>query len=214
MSKEDLVEIVKVLKDRDIVIISDEIYSDYTYNHEHYSLSSFPEIRDRVIVINGFSKTYAMTGWRLGYAWGNKDLIAAMCRLHQYATICASTISQYAALEAMKHDYDNVNKVVDKYRERGNLICKGLNNIGLKCLEPEGAFYVFPSIESTGMSSVEFCEQLLLQERVALVPGTAFGECGEGYVRACYAMSSMENITEALKRINRFVEKNGKKYSL
>jgi aminotransferase len=208
MNKDELLEIVNVLKGRDIIVISDEVYSEFTYTNKHVSLSCFKEIRDQVIVINSFSKTFSMTGWRIGYVWGHKEIIAAMHKIHQYANICAPTISQYAALEALLHDDECVKKMVNGYKKRGKLIFNGLNELGLKCVEPQGAFYAFPDIRCTGMKSDEFCEKLLLQEKVALVPGTAFGECGEGYVRACYASCSIEKICEALERIKKFIDRN------
>lgn len=205
MTSDELEEIVAVLKDKDVVIISDEIYSELTYGFEFRSLGTFPEIRDRLILVNGFSKSHAMTGWRLGFVCGNKELIGHMFKIHQYALMCAPTTSQYAGIEALRNcDYE-VEKMVDEYDKRRKYILKGIRDIGLQCFEPKGAFYIFPNITSTGLTSDEFCEGLLKNERVLMVPGTAFGECGEGYVRATYA-SSLENIKEALLRTGRFVK--------
>lgn len=205
MTREELEPIVEVLKDKDIIIISDEIYAELNYNKErHVSIASFPEVRDKTLVVNGFSKTYAMTGWRLGYLCGHKILIEQMKKIHQYAIMCSPTIAQYAAIEALKNSQDSVDKMVREYNRRRRLLVNGLREMGLDTFEPLGAFYVFPCIKSTGLTSEEFCERLLIEERVLVVPGTAFGECGEGFVRACYA-SSTENIIEALKRINRFI---------
>ena len=205
MTREELEPIVEVLKDKDIIIISDEIYAELNYNKErHVSIASFPEVRDKTLVVNGFSKTYAMTGWRLGYLCGHKILIEQMKKIHQYAIMCSPTIAQYAAIEALKNSQDSVDKMVREYNRRRRLLVNGLREMGLDTFEPLGAFYVFPCIKSTGLTSEEFCERLLIEERVLVVPGTAFGECGEGFVRACYA-SSTENIIEALKRISRFI---------
>ena len=207
MTREDLEPIVDVLKDKDIIVISDEIYSELHYsNEEHVSIASFPEMRDKTIVVSGFSKTFAMTGWRLGYLCGNKILVNEMKKIHQYAIMCAPTTAQYAAIEALKNGRESVDKMVREYNRRRRLLVDGFREMGLSCFEPLGAFYVFPCIKSTGLTSEEFCEKLLVEEKVLVVPGTAFGKCGEGYIRACYA-SSTENIIEALKRIKRFVNK-------
>lgn len=209
MTREDLAKIVEVLKDRDIVVISDEIYSELNYGEKHISIASFHEMKDRTLVINGFSKAFAMTGWRLGYACGHPDLIASMYKIHQYAIMCSPTTSQHAAIEALRNADDEVDNMVKDYDRRRRVMVDGFRKAGLSCFEPLGAFYVYPCIKSTGMTSSEFCERLLLEEKVAVVPGIAFGDCGEGFVRACYA-SSMENIREAMSRIKRFVEKNAK----
>lgn len=163
-------------------------------------------MRDKTIVVSGFSKTFAMTGWRLGYLCGNKILVKQMKKIHQYALMCAPTTAQYAAIEALKNGRDSVDKMVREYNRRRRLLVEGFREMGLSCFEPLGAFYTFPCIKSTGLTSDEFCDRLLVEEKVLVVPGTAFGECGEGYVRACYA-SSTENIIEALKRIKRFIDK-------
>ncbi len=204
MTREELSKIVDVLKGRDVIILSDEIYSELTYANKHVSIASFPEVRDKTIVINGFSKAYAMTGWRLGYACGNKVLIDAMKKIHQYAIMCAPTTAQYAAIEALKNGETSVYEMTREYNRRRRVIVTSFKKMGLECFQPLGAFYVFPCIRSTGLSSDEFCEKLLKQERVLVIPGNAFGECGEGFVRVCYA-SSMENILEAMIRIERFI---------
>ncbi|NFH67862.1 aminotransferase class I/II-fold pyridoxal phosphate-dependent enzyme [Clostridium botulinum] len=209
MTREELTKIVEVLKDKDIIVISDEIYAELCYDEEHVSIASFPEMRDKTLVINGFSKAYAMTGWRLGYLCGHPTLIDAMKKIHQYAIMCSPTTAQYAAIEAMKNGDKNVQTMVREYNRRRRVLVDGFRKMGLDCFEPLGAFYVFPSIKSTGMTSDEFCEQLLINEKVLTVPGNAFGDCGEGFIRACYA-SSMDNIMEALKRVERFIEKINK----
>lgn len=205
MSREDLIPIVEVLKDKDIVVISDEIYSELSYDTEHVSIASFEEMRDKTLVINGFSKSFAMTGWRLGYACGNSMLIQNMKKIHQYGIMCAPTTAQYAAIEGLKNGQESVNKMVREYNRRRRVLVDGFRKLGLDCFEPKGAFYVFPSIQSTGLSSEDFCEKLLINQKVLVIPGNAFGESGEGFVRACYA-SSMENIVESLKRIERFLQ--------
>lgn len=204
MTREELSKVVDVLKDKDVIIISDEIYSELTYGNKHVSIASFPEVRDKTIVINGFSKAYAMTGWRLGYACGNKVLIDAMKKIHQYAIMCAPTTAQYAAIEALKNSENSVHEMTSEYNRRRRVIVSSFKRMGLNCFEPLGAFYVFPCIRSTGLDSDEFCEKLLHAERVLVIPGNAFGECGEGFIRVCYA-SSMENILEAMTRIERFI---------
>ena len=205
MTREELQGIVNVLKDKDVIIISDEIYSELCYGEKHVSIASFPEVKDKTLVINGFSKSYAMTGWRLGYLCGHKALISQMKKIHQYAIMCSPTTAQFAAVEALKKGDDSVEEMRKEYNRRRRVLVDGFRKMGLDCFEPLGAFYVFPNIQSLGMSSDEFCEKLLRQEKVLVVPGTAFGDCGEGFIRACYA-SSMENIMEALKRIERFIK--------
>ena len=207
MTKEDLDGIVKVLKDKDIVVLSDEIYSELNYEKGHVSIASYPEMKEKTLVINGFSKAYAMTGWRLGYACGHPDLIAAMYKVHQYAIMSAPTTAQYAAIEALRNSDGDIEMMVKEYNGRRQVMKEGFNKAGLTCFEPLGAFYVFPCIKSTGMTSADFCEKLLMEEKVAVVPGTAFGDCGEGFIRACYAYS-IENIMEAMKRIYAFVERH------
>ena len=209
MTREELEKIVDVLKDKDIVILSDEIYSELSYDKKHVSIASFPEVKDKTLVINGFSKAYAMTGWRLGYACGNKVLIDAMKKIHQYAIMCSPTTAQYAAIEALKNGDDSVRDMAKEYNRRRRVLVDGFRKMGLECFEPLGALYVFPCIKSTEMTSDEFCEKLLMEEKVLTVPGNAFGECGEGFIRACYA-ASMDDLIEAIKRINRFIENNKK----
>ena len=204
MTREELEPLVQVLKDKDIIIISDEIYAELSYDKNHVSIASFPEVKDKTLIINGFSKSYAMTGWRLGYVCGNSILLDAMKKIHQYAIMCSPTTAQFAAMEALKNGDDSVQAMVKEYNRRRRVLVDGFRRLGLECFEPLGAFYVFPCIKSTGMTSDEFCEKLLLQEKVLTIPGNAFGDCGDGFIRACYA-SSMENIIEALKRIEKFM---------
>lgn len=206
MKKEDLAKIVEVLKDKNIIVISDEIYAELTYEGKHVSIASFPGMKEKTVLINGFSKAYAMTGWRLGYACGHPDLIGAMFKIHQYAIMSSPTTAQKAAIEALRNSDSDINTMVREYNRRRRIMVDGFRKAGYGCFEPLGAFYVFPDIRSSGMSSEEFCERLLIEERVLVVPGTAFGQCGEGFVRATYA-NSMENIIEALKRIQRFARK-------
>lgn len=206
MTREDLIPIVEVLKDKNIIVLSDEIYAELSYDKGHVSIASFEEMYEKTIVINGFSKAYAMTGWRLGYACGNKAIIEAMKKIHQYAIMCSPTIAQYAAIEALKNGDDSVSEMAREYNRRRRYILNSFREIGLECFEALGALYVFPCIKSTGMTSDEFCEKLLLEEKVLAVPGNAFGECGEGFIRACYA-ASMDDIIEAMKRMKRFIEK-------
>lgn len=206
MTRDELVGIVEVLKDKDLIVISDEIYSELCYGEKHVSIASFPEMKDKTLVINGFSKSYAMTGWRLGYLCGHPTLISQMKKIHQYAIMSAPTTAQYAAIEALKKGDDIVNEMCREYNRRRRVLVDGFRKMGLDCFEPLGAFYIFPSIKSTGITSDEFCEQLLVSEKVLVVPGSAFGDCGEGFIRVCYA-SSMDDIIEALKRIERFINK-------
>ncbi|MGG7059769.1 aminotransferase class I/II-fold pyridoxal phosphate-dependent enzyme [Clostridium nigeriense] len=207
MTKDELSEIVEVLKDKDIIILSDEIYAELSYDKDHYSIASFQEVKDRTLVINGFSKAYAMTGWRLGYVCGNHILIDALKKIHQYAIMCSPTTAQYAAIEALKNGDDSVREMAREYNRRRRILVEGFREMGLECFEPLGALYVFPCIKSTGLTSDEFCEKLLIEEKVLAVPGNAFGECGEGFIRACYA-SSTEDLIEAVKRIKKFVQKH------
>lgn len=206
MTRAELAGIVEVLKDKDIIAISDEIYSELCYGEKHVSIASFPEMKDKTLVINGFSKSYAMTGWRLGYICGHSILIEAMKKIHQYALMCSPTTAQYAAIEALKSGDRSVEEMCKEYNRRRRVLLNGFRKMGLDCFEPLGAFYIFPSIQTTGITSDEFCEQLLISEKVLVIPGNAFGECGEGFVRVCYA-SSMEDIMEALKRIERFINR-------
>lgn len=208
MNREEMSRLVEVLKDRNIIVISDEIYAELTYEGRHFSFASFPEMKERTILINGFSKAFAMTGWRIGYACAHRDLIEQMNKIHQYAIMCSPTTAQYAAAEALRESTDrDVEEMVKEYNRRRRVLVDGFRKAGCDCFEPLGAFYVFPSIKSTGMTSDEFCEKLLKEEKVLVVPGNAFGECGEGFVRATYA-NSFENIIEAVKRINSFVARH------
>lgn len=206
MEYDDYVEIVDFLKDKNIMIISDELYAELTYTGKHVSIAGFSEMKDRTIVVNGFSKAYAMTGWRIGYACGHKDIIDQMKKIHQYAIMCAPTTAQHAAIEALRNGDEEVKMMVAEYNRRRRVVLNGFRNIDLDCFEPFGAFYVFPDIRKTGLTSDQFCEQLLMSEKVLTVPGSAFGVCGEGFVRATYA-TSMENLMEAIKRIGRFVNR-------
>lgn len=209
MRKKDLEAIADVIRGTNLIVLSDEIYSELTYGDQpHVAFSSLPDMRERTIVVNGFSKAFAMTGWRLGYAMGPKELIAQMTKLHQYAIMSAPTTSQYAAVEAMRHGDADIVYMREQYDMRRRLIVDGFNEMNLTCFEPEGAFYVFPCIKRTGLSSDEFCEKLLYAKHVAVVPGSAFGNCGEGYVRVSYSYS-INHITEALSRIHDFLKQLG-----
>ena len=205
MPREQLADIARFAEEHDLIVISDEIYANLTYDGEHTCFSSLPGMRDRTILLNGFSKAYAMTGWRIGYALGNEDFIAAMTKIHQFTMLCAPITAQIAAIEALKQGRPSRERMVAEYDKRRRLMVEGFRNMGLDCFEPKGAFYVFPSIQNTGLTSLEFAEKLLQAEKVALVPGDAFGACGEGYVRCSYAASS-KNLAEALDRIARFVK--------
>ena len=207
MTKEDLEAIAGVLGDKNIFILSDEIYGELTYGREHISIASLPGMRERTILVNGFSKSYAMTGWRLGWAAAPKEIMEQMVKIHQYAIMCAPTASQYAAIEAVKNGDEDIVRMREQYNYRRKVIVDGFNKMGLSCFEPEGAFYVFPSVQSLGLSSNDFAEKLLRSQKIAVVPGTAFGDSGEGFIRCSYAYS-IANINEALERIDRFV--NGK----
>lgn len=206
MTRKQLEEIADVLRGTNIMVLSDEIYAELTYGSEgHVSIANIDGMKERTIVVNGFSKAYAMTGWRLGYACGPRPIIDQMLKLHQFAIMCAPTMSQFAAIEAMKYCDDAIIEMRDEYDMRRRMMVDRLNKMGLACFEPKGAFYVFPSIKKSGMSSDEFCEKLLYSKKVAVIPGTAFGESGEGYVRICYAYS-MEHLKTALERIEEFLE--------
>ena len=204
MKREHLEAIAPVIQKHDLLVLSDEIYSELTYSGRHVSIASLPGMAQRTVVINGFSKSFAMTGWRLGYAAGPAPILQLMVKIHQYAIMSAPTMSQYAAVEALKSCRSSVEEMRQEYNLRRRYLVDALNKMGLSCFEPEGAFYVFPSIRSTGMTSEEFCETLLQKERVAVVPGDAFGDCGEGHVRISYSYS-INYLKEALKRIQRFV---------
>ncbi len=207
MRRKHLEEIAEVIREHSIIVLSDEIYSELTYGDErHVSFAEIEGMKERTIVVNGFSKSYAMTGWRLGYALGPAKLIEKMTVLHQYAIMSAPTTAQYAAIEALKNGDEDIEKMRSEYDLRRRLIVSGFRKMGFECFEPEGAFYVFPCIKSTGLTSDEFCSRLIHEKHVAVVPGTAFGECGEGYVRVSYSYS-ISHIREALKRIQEFVEK-------
>ena len=206
MTKSDLEEIAEVLRDTNIIVLSDEIYAELTYTGEpHCSIASLPGMQERTLLVNGFSKAYAMTGWRMGYLAGPAPLIAQMLKVHQYAIMCSPTVSQYAAIEALRSCDDEVKKMTNEYNIRRRWLVNALNEIGLECFEPEGAFYVFPSIKSTGLSSEEFCERLLYEHKVAVVPGNAFGESGEGFIRISYAYS-LKHLKEAVERIKEFLD--------
>lgn len=207
MTKEDLEEIVDVIIEKDLYVISDEIYSELTYNRNHVSIASFPGMLKRTVLINGFSKSYAMTGWRLGYACAPKVILEQMLKIHQYAIMCAPTTSQYAAVEALRNGDEDVAKMREAYNQRRNYLMKAFKEMGLQCFEPFGAFYVFPSIQKFGMTSDEFATKLLQEEKIAVVPGTAFGKSGEGFVRISYAYS-IDDLKEALSRIERFIERH------
>ncbi|MBM6854069.1 aminotransferase class I/II-fold pyridoxal phosphate-dependent enzyme [Mediterraneibacter glycyrrhizinilyticus] len=204
MTKEDLEPVAEFVKEHDLFVISDEIYSELTYMGDHASIASLPGMRERTVVINGFSKGFAMTGWRLGYCCGPENIIEQMTKLHQYAIMCAPTTSQYAAAEGLRNCGDEVEEMRRSYNERRRFLMSEFKRMGLECFEPYGAFYVFPSIKEFGMTSEEFATRLLNEEKVAVVPGTAFGECGEGFLRISYAYS-IEDLKEALGRVEHFI---------
>ncbi len=206
MEREDLEAIAEVLKDTNIMIMSDEIYSELTYGDEpHVSIIQIDGMRERTLYVNGFSKAYSMTGWRLGYICGPEPVMKQILKIHQYEIMCSPTVSQYAAIEAINNCDEDIKKMVSEYNIRRRWLVNALNELGLTCFEPKGAFYVFPCIKSTGLSSEEFCERLLFEHNVAVVPGNAFGECGEGYIRISYAYS-LNHIIEAVKRIGEFID--------
>ncbi len=207
METQDLQELVDIIIKNDLIVISDEIYAELTYGGKHVSIASFPGMGDRTIVANGFSKAFAMTGWRIGYACAHPDIIAAMTKIHQYAIMCAPIMGQKAALEALRHGKAEMQKMVEDYNNRRKIILSGFQEIGLDCFEPRGAFYAFPSIESVHMLSEEFCEKLLLEEQVAVIPGNAFGASGEGFIRCCYA-ASIKNIENALEKMGNFLNRH------
>ncbi|MBQ8689668.1 MAG: aminotransferase class I/II-fold pyridoxal phosphate-dependent enzyme [Clostridia bacterium] len=216
MEREDIALLAEVLRDTDIMVISDEIYAELTFGGiRHTTVSSVEGMRERTVVIGGFSKAFSMTGWRLGYALGPEPVLSEITKIHQYAIMCAPTTSQYAAIEALRSCDEAVEAMVEEYDARRKIIVNGFNEIGLECREPRGAFYAFPSIRKTGLTSEEFCERLLYSKKVAVVPGTAFGESGEGFIRASYCYS-LTHIREALRRIKEFLnelefEKNAQK---
>jgi aminotransferase len=210
MPKHLLSEIARIAVEHDLLIVSDEIYARLTYGMEHTCMASLPGMKERVILVSGFSKAFAMTGWRVGFVAGNPDMIEAMLKVHQYTMMCAPIMGQMAAVEALKESNNQeVEDMLSEYDRRRRVIVKGFRDMGLACFEPKGAFYAFPSVKSTGMTSEEFAEGLLKEEKVAVVPGHVFGKCGEGYIRCCYA-TSMPEIEEALKRIGKFMARHRK----
>lgn len=206
MEKEDLEAIAEIIEEKDLFVISDEIYGELTYKGKHSSIVSLPGMKERTILINGFSKAYAMTGWRLGYACGPRIILDQMLKIHQFAIMCAPTTSQYAAVEALKNGEEDVQEMREAYNQRRRYLMHAFKEMGLACFEPYGAFYVFPSIKEFGMTSDEFATRLLQEEKVAVVPGTAFGDCGEGYLRISYAYS-LENLKVALGRLSHFIQR-------
>lgn len=206
MEQKDLEAIAKVIIEKDLYVLSDEIYSELTYKEDHVSIASIPDMQERTILINGFSKAYAMTGWRLGYACGPRKIIEQMTKLHQYAIMCAPTTSQYAAVEALRNGDDDVAMMREAYNQRRRYLVHAFKEMGLECFEPYGAFYIFPCIKEFGMTSEEFASRFLMEEKVAVVPGTAFGDCGEGFLRISYAYS-LENLKEALGRMQKFIDR-------
>ena len=206
MEQKDPEAIAKGIIEKDLYVLSDEIYSELTYKEDHVSIASIPGMQERTILINGFSKAYAMTGWRLGYACGPRKIIEQMTKLHQYAIMCAPTTSQYAAVEALRNGDDDVAMMREAYNQRRRYLVHAFKEMGLECFEPYGAFYIFPCIKEFGMTSEEFASRFLMEEKVAVVPGTAFGDCGEGFLRISYAYS-LENLKEALGRMQKFIDR-------
>ncbi len=206
MKAEELEEIVKIVIEKDLFVISDEIYAELTYGSDHTTIASFPGMKDRTVLINGFSKSYAMTGWRLGYAAAPRGILGQMLKIHQFAIMCAPTTSQYAAVAALRDGDKDVQVMRESYDQRRRYLIHAFKEMGMECFEPHGAFYTFPSVKRFGMTSDEFATRLLREEKVAVVPGTAFGDCGEGYLRISYAYS-LKNLKEALGRMDRFVKK-------
>lgn len=209
MPRDKLQQIAEVAQRHHLLVISDEIYAKLVYGVEHTCFAALPGMKETTILLGGFSKAYAMTGWRIGYAASSRDIIAAMTKIHQYTVMCAPTMAQVGAIEALRNGETSVLEMVESYNRRRQVIVEGLNSVGLPCFEPRGAFYAFPSIKGTGMTSEEFAEKLLSEEKVAVVPGSAFGQCGEGHVRCCYA-TSLADIEEALSRMKRFVARHRK----
>ena len=205
MGRADLEALADVLRGTDIMVISDEIYAELTYGGRHVSMASLPDMYERTVVINGFSKSHAMTGWRLGYVCGPRPVVAAMTKLHQYGIMSAPTTSQYAAIEAMEHGDADIEAMREEYDGRRRFLVDGFRKLGLDCFEPRGAFYTFPCVKSTGLTSEQFADRFLAEQKVAVIPGPAFGPGGEGYVRATYA-ASMHDLDEALKRLERFLK--------
>ena len=209
MSRDKLTEVAEVARRHRLLVISDEIYAKLVYGVEHTCVATLPGMKENTILLGGFSKAYAMTGWRIGYAAAPGEIIATMTKIHQYTMMCAPTMGQVAAIEALRSGEGSAAEMVEDYNRRRLVMVKGLGDIGLSCFEPKGAFYAFPSIKRTTMTSEEFAEGLLTEEKVAVVPGSAFGECGEGYVRCCYA-TSLADIDKALSRMKRFVTRHRK----
>lgn len=205
LTKDELIQVSRLVEKHDLLVLSDEIYAELSFDEKFTSFPTLPNMKDRTILISGFSKGFAMTGWRLGFVAGPTDIVEAMLKIHQYAMMCASTMAQYGAIEALKNGRQDIEAMKKSYKRRRNYFVASLNEIGLPCHNPGGAFYAFPSIKQTGLSSQEFAERLLLEEKVAVVPGDVFGETGEGYVRCSYA-SSIEQLQEAIKRMERFVK--------
>lgn len=206
MSREELAPIAEIVKKYDLYVLSDEIYSELTYNAKHVSIAEFPGMKERTLVINGFSKGFAMTGWRLGYVCGPANILGQMLKIHQYAILCAPTNSQYAAIEGLRNCDEDVSMMREAYNQRRHFLMHEFKRMGLECFEPYGAFYTFPCVKEFGMTSEEFCLKLLEEEKVAVVPGSAFGDCGEGFIRISYAYS-LDELKEALGRIERFITK-------
>lgn len=208
MEKKDLEEIAEIVREKDIFVLTDEIYSELTYKEEHFSIAALPGMKERTVYINGFSKAFAMTGWRLGYACAPEPLLTQMLKIHQFAIMCAPTTSQYAAVEALRNCDDEVQKMREQYNERRRYLLDRFHNMGLDCFEPFGAFYIFPCIKKLHMTSDEFATDLLKTKKVAVVPGTAFGDCGEGYIRISYAYS-LDDLKTAVDRIEEYVREKG-----
>ncbi len=209
MEKKNLEEIAEVIKEKDLFVLSDEIYSELTYTDKHVSIVEIPGMYERTVLINGFSKSFAMTGWRLGYACGPVEILEQMTKIHQFAIMCAPTTSQYAAVEALRNGDEDVAMMKEQYNQRRRYLLNEFKKMNLPCFEPFGAFYIFPNISHLGMSSDEFCNKLLEEEKLAVVPGTAFGDCGEGFVRISYAYS-LEDLKKAIERLKRFIENHSK----
>ena len=205
MDKEDYGRIVPIILKHDLLVISDEIYSELTYDGTHCSIASFEGMKDRTILVNGFSKAFSMTGWRIGYALGPKEILAQMRKIHQFTIMCVSTSAQYASIEALRNGDEDILTMKKQYDARRKYLLKEFKKMGIPCFEPKGAFYLFPCIKGFNMDSESFCTRLLEEQRLVLVPGTAFGDCGEGYVRVSYA-NSMDNLEQAIKRLKRFIE--------
>ena len=205
MSEEDLRALVPIIEENNLFVISDEIYAELTYGAHHVSIANLPGMQERTVLVNGFSKAYSMTGWRLGYACAPAPIMSVINKIHQFAIMCAPTTSQFAGIEALRHGDEDIERMKDEYDGRRRYLVQGLREIGFDCFEPLGAFYVFPSIQKTGLSSEDFCERLLLEKQVAVIAGNAFGDSGEGFVRMCYA-ASMQNLEIALERMYKFLK--------